>query len=114
MGHLLVQVTADDKHTIHVWRWMPHSNKYINAHYIPGWYLGPDKKLQGLRSNGGCGTCITPHVYNVHYAGSGCRATVLQACCPTVAGPLHACGPCTAPLAATPCPVRGTVEHQAG
>jgi hypothetical protein len=44
------QVTSDDKHTIHVWRWMPHSNKYVNAHYIPGWCLGPEKKIRPLRA----------------------------------------------------------------
>ncbi|GLC70429.1 hypothetical protein PLESTF_000972700 [Pleodorina starrii] len=49
-GDLLLTVTSDDKHSIHVWRWLPHSNKYINAHYIPGWYLGPDKKIRPLRT----------------------------------------------------------------
>ncbi|KXZ48848.1 hypothetical protein GPECTOR_25g433 [Gonium pectorale] len=44
-GELLLTVTSDDKHTIHVWRWLPHSDKYINAHYIPGWCLGPEKKM---------------------------------------------------------------------
>lgn len=51
---LLPQVTADDRHLIHVWRWLPHSNKYINAHYIPGWFMGPEKKITPLRMKGAC------------------------------------------------------------
>ncbi|KAG2496899.1 hypothetical protein HYH03_004906 [Edaphochlamys debaryana] len=51
-GELLLTVTSDDKHTIHVWRWLPHHNKFINAHYIPGWYLGPEKKILPLKSTG--------------------------------------------------------------
>ncbi|GIL75046.1 hypothetical protein Vretifemale_4865, partial [Volvox reticuliferus] len=49
-GDLLLTVTSDDKHSIHVWRWLPHSNKYINAQYIPGWCLGPEKKIRPLRA----------------------------------------------------------------
>ncbi|KAG2428966.1 hypothetical protein HXX76_011210 [Chlamydomonas incerta] len=51
-GDLLLTVTSDDRHLIHVWRWMPHSNKYINAHYIPGWFMGPEKKITPLRMKG--------------------------------------------------------------
>ncbi|GFR50670.1 hypothetical protein Agub_g12921 [Astrephomene gubernaculifera] len=48
-GELLLTVTSDDRHSIHVWRWLPASNKYVNAHYIPGWSLGPEKKIHPLR-----------------------------------------------------------------
>lgn len=48
-GDILLTVTSDDKHTIHVWRWLPSTNKYANAHYIPGWYLGPEKKILPLK-----------------------------------------------------------------
>ncbi len=47
------QVTSDDKHTIHIWRWLPHADKYINAHYIPGWYFGPEKKVFNWKGGGG-------------------------------------------------------------
>ena len=30
-GDLLVTVTSDDRHTVHIWRWMTQGNKYIKA-----------------------------------------------------------------------------------
>lgn len=51
-GDLLITVTSDDKHTIHVWRWMVHENKYFKAVYIPGWSIGPEKKFKELEDKG--------------------------------------------------------------
>uniref|UniRef100_A0A7R9V2C3 EML-like first beta-propeller domain-containing protein n=1 Tax=Chlamydomonas euryale TaxID=1486919 RepID=A0A7R9V2C3_9CHLO len=49
-GSLLVTVTADNKHTVRVWRWMLNENKFCKAINIPGWCFGPEKKLEGLKA----------------------------------------------------------------
>ncbi len=51
-GDLLITITADDKHTIHLWKWMNHANKFYKARNIPGWYYGPDKKLGAIKNHG--------------------------------------------------------------
>ncbi|GMH32772.1 hypothetical protein BSKO_00606 [Bryopsis sp. KO-2023] len=51
-GDLLVTVTGDNKHTIHIWRWMTDDNEYVKATCIPGWFYGPDKKLGDLEAQG--------------------------------------------------------------
>lgn len=51
-GDLLVTVTSDNKHTIHVWRWMIGPDKFVKASYIPGWCYGPEKKLMDLQAAG--------------------------------------------------------------
>lgn len=49
-GNILVTVTADAAHTIHVWRWMRGDDKTVQCRYIPGWYIGPHKKLAELEA----------------------------------------------------------------
>ncbi|MEW5318145.1 MAG: hypothetical protein WDW38_009391 [Sanguina aurantia] len=51
-GDILITVTCDDKHTIHIWNWMTLDDKYSRKQYIPGWYFGPTKKLDTLRAKG--------------------------------------------------------------
>lgn len=51
-GDILLSVTSDNQHTIYVWRWMTQQDKFCKATYIPGWYYGPEKKLQDLQSAG--------------------------------------------------------------
>lgn len=51
-GDILVTVTSDNKHTVHIWKWMTHDDKFCKATYIPGWSLGPEKKLKDLESKG--------------------------------------------------------------
>lgn len=57
-GDVLVTVTADSKHTVHVWKWMTNENKFCRAAYIPGFYYGPTKKLESLKS------AQPPYFYN--------------------------------------------------
>lgn len=58
-GELLVTVSGDNQHTVHIWRWMiPAERKatareklYLShqqAMYIPSWHFGPEKKLPEL------------------------------------------------------------------
>eukprot|EP00200_Dunaliella_tertiolecta_P007628 CAMPEP_0202381592 /NCGR_PEP_ID=MMETSP1127-20130417/37027_1 /ASSEMBLY_ACC=CAM_ASM_000462 /TAXON_ID=3047 /ORGANISM="Dunaliella tertiolecta, Strain CCMP1320" /LENGTH=1435 /DNA_ID=CAMNT_0048980603 /DNA_START=339 /DNA_END=4646 /DNA_ORIENTATION=+ len=49
-GDLLVTITADDRHTIHLWQWMKPADKYCKSVNIPGWFLGPHKKLEYIRA----------------------------------------------------------------
>lgn len=49
-GSLLVTITADNKHTVHVWKWMLPEDKFCKAINIPGWSFGPEKKLEVLKS----------------------------------------------------------------
>ena len=65
-GGVLVTVTTDNKHTVHVWRWWPAGHGAVSgdgslnegsvllhrAHYIPGWYWAPEKKVDGLAAAG--------------------------------------------------------------
>lgn len=58
-GELLIAVTGDNKHTVHIWRWMLAAETvaspddkvqraFFKALVIPSWHFGPEKKLQGL------------------------------------------------------------------
>jgi hypothetical protein len=58
-GELLVTISGDNQHTVHIWRWMipaeqaktPHDKlllSHCRAMYIPSWYFGPEKKLPEL------------------------------------------------------------------
>lgn len=49
-GDILITVTSDNAHTIHVWRWMNSRDKFCKAVYIPGWFYGPSKKLDDLKA----------------------------------------------------------------
>eukprot|EP00798_Chlamydomonas_sp_ICE-L_P017096 gene17096-23393_t len=51
-GEILVTITANDKHTVHVWRWMTLDNVFARAVNIPGWKFDPEKKLPYLKANG--------------------------------------------------------------
>ncbi|CAD7702032.1 unnamed protein product [Ostreobium quekettii] len=51
-GDLLVTVTSDDHHTIHIWSWMNRDNKLCKATHLPGWFYGPEKKLNFLTAQG--------------------------------------------------------------
>lgn len=51
-GSILLTITADDRHTVHVWRWMTSADKYVKKQYIPGWNYGPDKKVHDLTARG--------------------------------------------------------------
>lgn len=58
-GELLVTISGDNQHTVHIWRWMIPAerkatarDKLILSHqkamYIPSWHFGPEKKLPEL------------------------------------------------------------------
>ena len=60
-GELLITISADSQHTVHIWRWMVPADKVCSAHdklllshckamYIPSWHFGPEKTLQQLHS----------------------------------------------------------------
>jgi len=51
-GDLLITVTSDDKHTIHIWRWMNSDDKFCKAVNVPGWFYGPHKKLEMIKQAG--------------------------------------------------------------
>ncbi|KAK9820398.1 hypothetical protein WJX72_009942 [[Myrmecia] bisecta] len=51
-GEILVTVTCDLRHSIHIWRWMKNADPLFKATYIPGWYYGPEKKLADLTAHG--------------------------------------------------------------
>ena len=63
-GELLIMISGDDKHTVHIWRWMVPAedtgkhrtrDKLVLAHckamYIPSWHYGPQKKLADLQGD---------------------------------------------------------------
>lgn len=58
-GELLITVSGDNQHTVHIWRWMVPAErkassreKLILSHqkamYIPSWHFGPEKRLPEL------------------------------------------------------------------
>jgi echinoderm microtubule-associated protein-like 5 len=60
-GQLLITITGDNQHTVHIWRWMIPAeltqfakDKLVYSHckamHIPSWNYGPEKKLQELQS----------------------------------------------------------------
>lgn len=60
-GELLITISADNHHTVHIWRWMVPAEKassaqdklllsHCKAMYIPSWHFGPEKKLQQLHA----------------------------------------------------------------
>ncbi|KAJ9507961.1 hypothetical protein QJQ45_021288 [Haematococcus lacustris] len=75
-GDIFVSVTSDDRHTLHIWRWMKGSDPFCKTHpyqtkisnvsfqvtsygmarmqaqNIPGWSFGPYKKLEQIRQDG--------------------------------------------------------------
>eukprot|EP00210_Caulerpa_lentillifera_P000626 g605.t1 len=51
-GSLLVSITSDDKHTVHIWKWMTNSDFFCQAKQIPGWFYGPEKKMPMLQQHG--------------------------------------------------------------
>lgn len=51
-GNLLISITSDDKHTVHVWKWMTNSDLFCQAKQIPGWFYGPQKKIPKLQQHG--------------------------------------------------------------
>ena len=60
-AHCLAHHAGDDRHTVHIWRWLVPSDKVRTAHdklcavhyakamYIPSWHFGPEKKLGELQ-----------------------------------------------------------------
>jgi hypothetical protein len=59
-GELLIAITSDNKHTVHIWRWMIASETvsspddkvaraFFKALIIPSWHYGPEKKLPALK-----------------------------------------------------------------
>lgn len=53
-GEILVTVTSENRHTIHIWKWMIPEDKFCKATFIPGWCFGPEKKLADLEAHGLC------------------------------------------------------------
>ena len=51
-GDVLVTVTADNQHSIHVWLWMTNANVFCKAVNIPCWSFKPEKKLEWLKGVG--------------------------------------------------------------
>jgi hypothetical protein len=61
-GELLITISGDQQHTVHIWRWMMPAEKAASAHdkllmshcsaiYIPSWHYGPEKKLGDLQKS---------------------------------------------------------------
>lgn len=59
-GELLITLTGDNQHTVHIWRWMVPAEmastaekkllySHCKAMYIPSWHFGPEKKLSTLQ-----------------------------------------------------------------
>ena len=81
-GELLITISGDNKHTVHIWRWMvlaePRSKRpddmvkhaHVKAIVIPSWHYGPDNRLgQSQKDRFYCSSSSEPEGPKPHVPG---------------------------------------------